>query len=252
MNDSETIKQGLLCVLNSQINYKVTQNFCEVCRNLSIATLRLNKNKLVVKDILLKLNCDIDELAYDCIADLLEKRNGEFIRIINYFHKKFPCGIDDVHPEILTAHLATLVKSKTSQQLSEIKEKLGDNYSKVKKALSTILKRKSDQYAVLFVDGIKYISLDHVLESNFNLPQINCDELLSKILLTKLKNNNLATILPKIFEILQSQDEYCKAIREINLLIILKEFYQVKLNDFLRKNVEYIINEDFFDSIMSD
>ncbi len=250
MNDSETIKRVLLNVLNSQINdFDVSQNFSEICRNFSRATLCLKKNGLIKKEILFKLNCTLKELAYDCIADLLERRDGKFIHIINYFNKKFPDGIEQVHPDILTAHLATLVKSKTSQQISEIREILGDHYFKIKKALSTFLKRKGDKYTISIIDGIKYISLNHLPECSFNLPQINNDELLSNILLTNFKNNNLATIAPKIFEMLQNQDEYCKAIQEKFLLEILKEFYQIKQNDYLRKNVEYSNNKDFYDSI---
>ncbi len=252
MSDSATIKRVLLYVLNPPINYSTSQKLCEICRNFSIATLCLKKNELIKKEILFKLNCTLEELAFDCIADLLERRDEKFIHIINYFDKKFPDGIEQVHPDVLTVNLATLVKSKTSQQISEIREKLGDHYFKIKKALSTFLNRKSDIYTVLFIDGIKYISFNHLQESSFNLPQINYDELLSKILLTEFKNNNLATILPKIFEMLQNQDEYCKAVQEKSLLEILKEFYQIKQNDFLRKNVEYINNEDFYDSITLD
>ncbi|MHB8579053.1 MAG: hypothetical protein ACYDA4_04225 [Ignavibacteriaceae bacterium] len=249
MNSRDTIKRVLLHVLNSQIDHQESQSFCEICRNFSIATICLNKNRLIKKEILLNLDCTLEELAYDCIADLMERRDGKFIHIINYFNKKFPNGIENVHHDILTAHLATLVKSKTSQQISEIRESLGDHYFKIKKALSTFLTRKCDKYAVLIIDGIKYISLNHLCEYNFNLPQINENELLSKLLFFNFKNYNLATIAPKIFEMLQNQDEYCKAIREKFLLEILKEFYQIKQNDFLRKNVEYSNNEDFYDLI---
>ena len=252
MSNDDSIKNALFSILKHGSNSPFFNSFYNICLNFSIASLCTSRNSIIKNEIIRKLGCSIADLACDCIADLFETRDEKLNHINNCFDKKFPAGIEHVHPDILTVHLAALVKSKTNQQISEIREKLGDHYYKIKKALSTFLKRKSDLYTVLFSDGIKYISFNHVSKANFTLPQINYNEMLSKILLTKFKNNNLATVLPKIFEILQNQDEYCKAIREKHLLELLKEFYQIKQNDFIRENVEYINIEDFYNSIIKD
>jgi len=57
-----------------------------------------------------------------------------------------------------------------------------------------------------------------------------------------------------VFEILDSQKEYCKAVEEKLLFDALKEFYYAKASESIElnnyeeyKNVEYIYDEDNFD-----
>jgi len=183
-------------------------------------------------------------MARDFIDYLFETKDGLFVQLIKYFNKKLPGGILSEHPDILGTHLAVLIKSKTNQQLSELRENLGEIYFRIKKSLSTDLSRKRDIYNKFVVKGIQYIKLNHNSTVNLELPQVDKTYLISKLLKKEFKNYNVSQILAGVLEILYSQQEFCKAIKEKHLLIILREYYTLNMKAEIENNVEYIEYEE--------
>ncbi len=250
MNDSETIKRVLLSVLSAGNNSPMFDQFYNICLNFSITTICVNKNKRLRDELTYKLDCTVKDLACECIADIFEIKEGKFIRFNNYFGKKFPEGIQHIHPDKLKVHLAALIKSKVNQNIYALKEDLGDIYPKVKKSLDTFLSRNKDMYERFMLNGVKFIRFNHSCKIDFSLPQIEKQVLISKMLSLDVKNFFIATLIPEVFKILDCQHEFCKAVNEKLLLELLKEFYLIKINDTVRNNVEYINNEGIDDIII--
>jgi hypothetical protein len=257
MENSEIIKTTLSSVIELGKKSPLFNQFYEICLSFSKATINLNKNRQIKNEVLSKLGYSLMDMTCDCIADLFELRSGKFVHINNYFNRKFPAGIAKIHPDIVLTHLAVLIKSKTNQQISELRENLGEIYFKIKKSLATDLNRKKNIYKKFTVNGIPYIRLNHSDDYDSNLPQADIEYLTSELMEREFKNFNLSTILPGVFEILNSQDEFSKAISEKLLLEILKKYYTLKINGSVAGNVEYIPLEegdefDFIDNQMEE
>jgi hypothetical protein len=201
--------------------------------------LNIRKNQRIRDEILLNLNCTKRDLACECLGELFCTQNDSLIEINNFFQKKFPNGLEGVHVDIIKANIGLLIKSKTNQHLSEIREDLGDPYFKIRKAVSTEIARKNGTYKKIIFNGKKYVAANHNFECNFNLPQIDKDTFLTMFFDIKLKKYDVAKVLREAFILLNSQNEYAKAVEEKLLLDTMKDFYIAKMNDFIFENVEY-------------
>ncbi len=69
---------------------------------------------------------------------------------------------------------------------------------------------------------------------------------LEKLFFENHKSFSITKIVDKIFDNLNSQEDYCKALININLFNIVSEFYKKRMNDFLLNsdNVHYYLNEE--------
>ncbi len=254
MIDSETIKKLLFSILDKGDRSPLFNQFYEVCIRFSVATLYLNKNQNTRNDLQRKMDCSVQDLACDCIWKLFIPKQGRLIEFEKYFNKHFPDGIETIHPDNLKAQLAILIKARTNQGLSLIKEEWGDIYFDIRKAVSTEVARRKETYKKHIIHGIKYLSFNHKDQIDFSLPQVEKNYLLSRLFPVKMKKYDYAKVLRIVFEILSSQQEYCKAVEEKLLLDTLKEFYYTKASEFIElnnsvenTNVEYIVDEDNFD-----
>jgi hypothetical protein len=247
MYDCETTKEVLLSIINLGERSPLFDRFYNICLHLSIATINLTKNRIVREEILSRLGYSFSDLARDCIDELFETRDHQFVQLTKYFEKNFPDGIEDVHPNILQAHLGKLIKSKTSQQISELRQNLGDIYFDIRKSVSTDLNRKKKQYKKFTRSGIVYICTDHNIEVDLEKPQIDKSFLLPKLFSIKFRLHNISKVLPEVFEIINSQNEFCKAIKEKHLLEILKDFYMEKIKDSIEANIT--LNKEFVEYI---
>lgn len=254
MIDSELIKKLLLSILDSGDKSPLFSQFYEICIRFSIATLNLGKNQMIRNDLQRKMDCSAQDLACDCIWKLFIPKQGRLIEFEKYFNKHFPDGIGTIYPDRIKAQLAILIKARTNQGLSLIREEWGDIFFDIRKAVSTEIARRKKIYVKHYVHGVKFISFDHKEQIDFSLPQVEKDYLLGMLFLVKLKKYDYTKVLRTVFEILSTQQEYCKAVEEKLLLDILKEFYYTKASDFIElnnsvenSNVEYIVDEDNFE-----
>jgi hypothetical protein len=238
MNDSATIKELLLSILKSAGKPQIFKHFYEICLCFSVATINLSKNQIVRINLQRNMDCSVQDLACDCLWKLFIPKEGRLIEFEKYFQKHFPQGIENVHPDRIKADLAILIKARTQQGLSLIREEWGENYFEIRKAINTETKRANRSYSTHYFKNKKYISNNHGNEIDFNLPQIEKDVLLSDLYLIKMKKYDYAKILRVVFDIINSGTGFCKAIEEKLLLDTLKEFYHNKLNDFLESNLD--------------
>ncbi len=225
MSDSETVKRLLLSVLDLGDRSPLFSQFFGVCCDMSLASLSISRNKMFRNELVEKLGCSPRDLACDCIADLFENRQGRFIRIDNFFQRKFPGGVEDVHPDMLLVNLAVLIKSRVNQQISELRQNTGEIYFSIKKALMTDLNRRKNIYRRFTYKGAKFIRLGNASSVDMELPQIDIECLVSELMAKHLNNRGVAAILPCAFEILAEQNSYCEAIEEKLLLNALKIYY---------------------------
>jgi hypothetical protein len=244
MINSETTKIVLLSILNLGESSPLFNQFYQICINFSVATLSLGKNRRFRNDLMSKLDCSVQDLACDCIADLFEKYDGKFIHIEKYFSKQFQSNITSVNSEVIQTHLAVIIKSKTNQRISALREETGEIYFKVKKIVGTVIKRKKDLYKSLMVNGIKYLSYNHNKEIKLDLPQVEINYIVSKLLSKTFKKNKVTDVINAVFETLSDQDVYCKALQEKLLIDYLKEYFLLKMGDSISQTVEYITYEE--------
>lgn len=254
MNDGESIKKALLSILDTGVKSPLLNQFYEICIRFSVATLNLNKNQMIRLDLQRKMDCTVRDLACDCIWRLFIPKQGRLIEFEKYFSKHFPCGMEIINPDQIKAQLAILIKARTNQGLSLVREEWGDIYFDLRKAVTTEVARRKELYIKHVVHGVKFISFDHQEYIDFNLPQVEKHYLLNQLFPVKMKKYDYSKVLRTVFEILGSQEEYCKAMEEKLLLDMLKEFYYTKASEYIElnnsienTNVEYIIDEDKFD-----
>jgi hypothetical protein len=243
MQKSENTK-GIICsILESGKASPLFNRFYELCIRFAKATINLNKNRQIRNEILSRLGYSLQDMACDCIADLFETRDGKFIHIDNYFLKKLSSKPEDTHTEILETYLVVLIKSKTNQQISELRENLGEIYFKIKKSVSTDLNRKKKLYNKFTVNGLTYIHHSGNTGIDLELPQIEKSYIVNKLLNRDLEGRQVSKVLYAVFEILDGLDGYCKALKEKDLFEILKDYFTVRMSESVETNVEYI-NDD--------
>ncbi len=247
--DGQKIKECLISVISTGERSPKLKQFHELCKQFSKACLCLNNNRMIRDELLKKMDYSLDDLAYDCIDELFRTENNKFIELENYFNKKISGNIEEVHPDKISALFGALIKSKTNQQLSELREKFGDIYFKIRKAISTEIKRKNKVYVEIYSEGKKFIGLNHNTDLCMHLPDISKNWLLPKMFEIKLKKYEVTKMLFETLQIINSQNEYSKRIEDKMLFEILKDFYNSKINDVIEKNVEYKVDiEEMFDS----
>jgi len=172
MKDSELIKEALISILNKGVKSPLLKQMYEFCLRFSIANLNLYKNQIIRNDLQRKMNCTVQDLACDCIWKLFIPKQGELIEFEKYFYKIFPGGIDKIHSDVIKVQLAILIKARTNQGLSLIREEWGDIYFDIRKAITTEVARRKEIYLKHIAHGNKFISLNHKDQIDFSLPQI--------------------------------------------------------------------------------
>jgi hypothetical protein len=214
------------------------KEFYSICVRLSMSYLSISKNRFISIELQRKLDISLTQLARDCIADLFEIKDSCYIHINNYFYKKLG-NVEQKHDDEIKVHLAILIKSKTNQQLTELREYFGEIYFKIKKAVSTDLTRKNDFYKEVSLDGNRFLYICKKEELDFNLPQVEDKIIMEKLYEMHLTNYQVPKVMKAVLEIVEKQEGYLRAIRYKSLLLILKSFYLSRMNDHQIENVEY-------------
>lgn len=207
------------------------REFYSICIKMSLSNLCITKNKMLSNEMREKLGMTLHDLAEDCISDLFETEENLFVQINNYFHKILGSNLEQAHNDEIKAYLAILIKSKTNQQLSELREASGDIYFKIRKAVTVYLARNKSAYKKIQSNGSLFFYNCNQGELNFDLPEIDPDFLLQELYEMKFRNCQVPEIVRAIFEITNKQIKYSRAICYNNLLKILKLFYISRFND---------------------
>jgi hypothetical protein len=249
IKNGEIIKNVLLSVLSEGEKSHLVNELYRICVNFAIASLSAGKNRFFQYEIIQRAGGSLRDLATDCIADLFENRGGKYFHLNKYFDKYFPSGIDGVHPDKITASLATLIKSATSQRISELRQNFDEIFFDIKKSLETYIKRNSHLYEKYSINGNMYLQTKNSHKPDFTLPAIDKDLLVSKILELKLSKHNIAVLIPHVFLIMDAEEDICKTIKENYLIECLKDYYIIKINNSLENLIcPYDVNVEYIDS----
>lgn len=208
--------------------------FYDICLKMSIAYLFINRNKIIRNEIMRKMDYSIKDLARDCIDALFETKDDKFIQINSYFYKKYGAKLDKIHDDEMKGSLAILIISKTNQQLSHLREDLGEIFFKVKKSLSTYLARKKDLYKIIFHIDKKLVLLNHNIIYDLNLKPIPLEELLHELYKIKFRTSQVPEIIEAAFNIVQKKNEFCLAIPYNTLLNAVNNFYKGRLEFYTK------------------
>lgn len=230
-------------VLELGISSPLFNQFYDLCLKMAVAHLCINRNRQIRDELLRKMDYSLKDLARDCIDSLFETKENRLVQINAYFFRKYDNSIDLLHNDELQASLAVLVISKTNQELSHLREDFGEIYFKVRKCLSTLLARKKGLYKQIFINDRNFIFNNHLDVLDFKADQFPQQELLYELYQKKFRSYQIPEVVESIFNTINSQNTYCKAISQELLLDILNSFYKSRLDSFTAQNVEYIINE---------
>jgi hypothetical protein len=233
------MKELLVSILSGGSASPFFKEFYSICIKMAIAYLSISKNKLSSKELQIKLGITLNDLAQDCISDLFETREDLFIHINNYFHKSLGSDIELLHDDEIKACLAILIKSKTNQQLSELREVFGDIYFKIRKAVSVFLVRNKISYNEIHSNGNRYIYTCTHKEINIGLSKINSESILNELYGIKFHSYQIPEVLRAFFQIVNNQNKFAKVVEYNTLLKTLKIYYQTRLRDREIENVEY-------------
>lgn len=149
--------------------------------------------------------------------------------------------IESKTEEEILSKLYALVIARTNQRIIEIREEYGGLYFKIKKAIQLYLNRCRG-FKKVFYKSTCYIHSCDIKKLNPRLKEIPVEELLQLLFTLKFKKLSVASITNKTLELIDSQKKYLPAISEINLYLVISEFYKCRLKDHLKglENVHYI------------
>jgi hypothetical protein len=231
------MREEIISILKLGINSPLLNSFIEICRNLSKAVINKSKYK---EYILQKTGVSIDDLAYDCIADLFKQTEGKYLYINKYFDD-FISDFENIPEDIFKAKLSTLVISRTNQRITEIREEFGEVYFKIKRAAYLHLNRHTDLYKKIIYQEKTYIYGCDEKDIDFNKPPVPGNFILESLYLEKNKKYSVSKIVDLVFDKLNLEKEYNKAISEIDLFRIIADFYKLRKDDYLLnfENVHY-------------
>lgn len=190
--------------LNIKVNNITIQRLCE-------------ENSIYYDD----RNDRLSALAMVCIAEIFEDRNGVCYKINDFFlYKGF--DVSSASIELIISKLRTLVWCQCRNYIFEINN---PNYVRLRNALNLCLNR---------YPGFKKIASekDYFLYScsadqiDISKPQMEIDSLTNKLLDLKLDNPSNPDLMKAIFAILNSQDQYSKAVYYNLVVQCILEYYQ--------------------------
>jgi hypothetical protein len=216
--------------------------FIELCLHLSLSAINISKYK---EYILSKTGLSIKDLAYDSIADLFKQTDGKYLYIDNYC-RDIKDKLDNVHEDIVKAKLSALIISRTRQRITEIREDFGEIYFRVKKAIYLHLKRNRDIFKSVIYNEDTYIFTCPENELDFKKEKIPNEFVLESLNSTNHTKISVTKIVDFIFEQINKEKYYRKALIDTDLYNITSEFYKLRREDFLSEseNVPYFTIEE--------
>ena len=231
------MREEIISILKLGINSPLLNSFIEICCNLSKSAINNSKYKEYV---LQKTGVSLKDLAYDCIADLFKQTDEKYLYINNYY-KDIINNLENIHEDVLKAKLSAIVISRTNQRITEIREEFGEVYFKIKRAAHLHLNRHTDSYKKMIYEEKTFFFNCDEKDIGFNKPPVPGNFILESLYLEKNKKYSVSKIVDLVFEKLNLEQEYNKAISEIDLFRIIADFYKLRKDDYLLnfENVHY-------------
>lgn len=224
------MKEIIISILEKGKNSPHVSRFYEICTNMSAAQLCISKNIPIRNDMMRKLGCSLKDLAGDCVADLFESKNNLFFQFNNYFGKIIN-QLTQMHDDEITALLASQIRNITNQYIAELQQDFGNIFLKVRKALRVYIERNKNYYLSIKINNEILIHTNHHTKIDREQPLYPTSELLSDLFMKDFEYYYTSEIVDNIFEIVNSQDTYCKAVKLTDLFEVARLFYEKRMSD---------------------
>jgi len=178
-------------------------------------------------------NQRVETLAAICIADFFEFKDGKFIKLENFISKK-SIDPDNTPNEIVISKLRTFVWNTLHNRIFDMDK----NYARTRRALNNVIARNTS-YTRLEKD-VDYIFSCPEDQIDFSLPQIENNELTGHLLTIKLVEPNNPKLIESVFDYINNQNEFNKAIEYGELVKCIFNYYMKTFNDLIGSdNVKY-------------
>ena len=228
-NRTDCLSDVLDSVLNTGNSTPNLNNFIQTCLRISYAYFKASRFKEFIRA---KTGCSDIDLAYDFIADLFEEKDGLYFRI-NSFFKNSNGQVKNLPEDMVKAKLASLVCSATNQRISEIREDFGENYFKIKKAVDICLERNGHSFKRIIYRNVLYIHNSISTKVNFSLTPFPPSLLLESLHGLNFRTRNIPEVLRGMFGIIDSQEEYCKAVEFTKMVNHVVDYFKQRFNDYI-------------------
>jgi hypothetical protein len=228
-NNKINLKSLLNSVLVEGKSSPLLEEFINYCIKISLSYFR---NSHFRKFIIEKTGLNEKDLAVDFIAELFKEKDGYYFQFNNFF-TPFRENIENTDDDIIKSKLISLVCSSTNQRITELREDLGENYFKIKKAFDLAIKRNDSEFIKCIYRNQIFIHNSYTGEINFDESLIPKDILLFELHGSEFKSRSIPEVIRAALKITEKQNEYCKAIEFTYLMQTISEFYKNRLTDFL-------------------
>ncbi|HTX18958.1 MAG TPA: hypothetical protein VMG34_09900 [Bacteroidota bacterium] len=214
---SEHLRSNLSTVLKDSGARRELDDLVRVCHSLALSALR---GKIASG----KLSADFfglndSDLAYDCIADLLQRDEGGKLLLLSTYFEAY--SLEDASDELVLSYLRRLVFSRVNQSLFRF-------YHEIDPALAKILRNTKLAVQALgtFQEADRFG--ETYLEPGFCDPLYECRELDEEELRQFLADGYRAAdriphLLSKLGRALRQQDQRCRAVRLMAFAFALRD-----------------------------
>lgn len=172
--------------------------------------------------------CSINDIAFDLIADLFSCEGGKFVQIEKYFS-----AVDFINAEeeILKSKLSALVFNRTRQRITRIRIESGEIFFNVEKNVNEEIKRHPEFYYQKIHEGKVYVFTCDSEKVNLTKNNYTKEILLDELFCGKYKTYSTPEVMKFLFEFLNDQNEYCKAIEKVYLISVVTDFYKKRKDE---------------------
>jgi len=218
---NHTLKEAILVTISRSPDRARVNSLIETCRALAASFLR---SKATAGNLAALHGVSINDLAYDCIADLFRQdEKGNYLELQSYFGG---LRLEDLRNEEILPHLRRLVFSKVNQGVYRLYQETDPSLSKilrnVKLAVSAL---KNFTEIERFGEACITPSLTDTLE---HLPPFDRGELEDLFTRTTTGRERIPQLLAKLSLLLREQTEYCRIVPLVSVGILFRKVYEQK------------------------
>lgn len=227
------LKKILSSVIQEGKSSKYINNFISISHDISRKTLLKSRFKELLLE---KTGMTVDDIAYDSIGDVFKEVEGKYIYIEHHF-----TGYDVLKEDEILSKVYSMIVSRTTQHITEIRNDFGEHYFSVKKAVKLHLNRHKDIYKYIVYCKNHYIYSCKDNEINWKSEQVDGEFIVDYLNSTNHDKNKITELVDFIFETLNKQSDYCKVIEEVLLINSISNYFNLRMSDYLNdyKNVPY-------------
>ncbi len=208
-------------------------DFIDICHRISRETLIKSRFK---EFLLEKTGMAVDDIAYDSIGDIFREVDCKYIYIEHHF-----AGYEKLKDDEILSKTYSMIVSRTTQHITEIRKDFGENYFSVKKAVKLHLNRHKDIYKYIIHNKTIYIYSCRDNEINWKRKQVDEEFIIDYLNSIAHDKNWISKLVEFIFDSLNNQNMCCKVIEEVLLINSISNYFKARMSDFLNnfKTVPY-------------